>query len=82
MARGLAVTGDVNAAAQQIKSLYNLFDKSDCTMVEVRGPRPRCVVEAGRGVCASMRMLVCSTQVEACSVALTAIRNSPRCARD
>lgn len=36
MAKGLAVTGDVNAAAQQIKALYNMFDKSDCTMVEVR----------------------------------------------
>jgi succinyl-CoA synthetase beta subunit len=37
MAQGLAVTGDLEAAAQQIKRLYTLFDKSDCTMVEVRG---------------------------------------------
>jgi hypothetical protein len=36
MARGLAVTGDVNAAAEQIKALYRLFDQCDCTMVEVR----------------------------------------------
>lgn len=35
MARGLAVTGDLGAAAGQIKALYELFDKSDCTMVEV-----------------------------------------------
>jgi hypothetical protein len=36
MAKGLEVTGDVNAAAQQIKNLYTLFVSSDCTMVEVR----------------------------------------------
>ena len=36
MAKGLGVTGDVNAAGQQIKGLYDLFVKSDCTMVEVR----------------------------------------------
>ncbi|KAF6261753.1 succinate-CoA ligase beta chain [Scenedesmus sp. NREL 46B-D3] len=35
MAKGLAVTGDVNAAADQIKRLYQLFASSDCTMVEV-----------------------------------------------
>eukprot|EP00879_Flechtneria_rotunda_P006116 GHRR01006429.1.p1 GENE.GHRR01006429.1~~GHRR01006429.1.p1 ORF type:complete len:406 (+),score=139.46 GHRR01006429.1:181-1398(+) len=35
MAKGLAVTGDVNAAAQQIKNLYKLFASCDCTMVEV-----------------------------------------------
>lgn len=35
MARGLAVTGDLTAAAQQIKNLYKLFAASDCTMVEV-----------------------------------------------
>lgn len=35
MAKGLAVTGDVKAAAQQIKNLYKLFAQSDCTMVEV-----------------------------------------------
>lgn len=35
MAKGLKVTGDINAAANQIKALYNLFVKSDCTMVEV-----------------------------------------------
>jgi succinyl-CoA synthetase beta subunit len=35
MAKGLAVTGDMNAAADQIKRLYQLFASSDCTMVEV-----------------------------------------------
>jgi len=35
MAEGLKVTGDKKAAADQIKALYKLFDKSDCTMVEV-----------------------------------------------
>eukprot|EP00878_Enallax_costatus_P016098 GHUV01016880.1.p1 GENE.GHUV01016880.1~~GHUV01016880.1.p1 ORF type:complete len:384 (+),score=126.32 GHUV01016880.1:321-1472(+) len=35
MAKGLAVTGDLNKAAEQIKNLYKLFAKSDCTMVEV-----------------------------------------------
>eukprot|EP01025_Chloroclados_australasicus_P042125 TRINITY_DN4485_c0_g1_i1.p1 TRINITY_DN4485_c0_g1~~TRINITY_DN4485_c0_g1_i1.p1 ORF type:complete len:477 (-),score=66.03 TRINITY_DN4485_c0_g1_i1:863-2266(-) len=35
MAKGLAVTGDLSAAAEQIKGLYNLFVESDCTMVEV-----------------------------------------------
>lgn len=32
---GLGVTGDKQAAAQQIKALYNLFVDKDCTMVEV-----------------------------------------------
>lgn len=36
MAEGLGVTGDVAAAAEQIKHLYALFVESDCTMVEVR----------------------------------------------
>lgn len=36
MAKGLAVTGDLQAAADQIKGLYKLFDSCDCTMVEVR----------------------------------------------
>jgi succinyl-CoA synthetase beta subunit len=31
----LKVSGDKEAAAQQIKSLYDTFVKSDCTMVEV-----------------------------------------------
>lgn len=35
MAKGLAVTGDLAAAAEQIKGLYKLFDSCDCTMVEV-----------------------------------------------
>ncbi|KAG2438195.1 hypothetical protein HXX76_005801 [Chlamydomonas incerta] len=35
MVEGLHVTGDKAAAAKQIKALYTLFDKSDCTMVEV-----------------------------------------------
>lgn len=38
MVEGLRVTGDKAAAAQQIKRLYELFVKSDCTMVEVRKP--------------------------------------------
>jgi succinyl-CoA synthetase beta subunit len=38
MVSGLKVTGDKKAAASQIKALYTLFDKSDCTMVEVRWP--------------------------------------------
>lgn len=53
MARGLAVTGDVNAAAGQIKALYNLFDKSDCTMVEVN---PLAEDEAGRLIAADAKM--------------------------
>ena len=36
MVDGLAVTGDKGAAAEQVKALYKLFDKTDCTMVEVR----------------------------------------------
>lgn len=36
MVEGLKVTGDKAAAAQQIKKLYELFNKCDCTMVEVR----------------------------------------------
>lgn len=32
---GLEVTGDKKAAGEQIQALYNLFVKSDCTMVEV-----------------------------------------------
>lgn len=35
MAEGLKVTGDLAAAAGQIKALYRLFDECDCTMVEV-----------------------------------------------
>ncbi len=38
MAKGLAVTGDVNEAAGQIKALYKLFTDCDCTMVEVSEP--------------------------------------------
>ena len=37
MVEGLRVTGDKKAAAEQIKGLYNLFAKADCTMVEVGG---------------------------------------------
>ncbi len=33
---GLKVSGDINAAAEQIKALYKTFTESDCTMVEVR----------------------------------------------
>ena len=32
---GLNTKGDKQAAAQQIKALYETFVKSDCTMVEV-----------------------------------------------
>jgi len=35
MVDGLGVTTDKGKAAEQIKSLYKLFDESDCTMVEV-----------------------------------------------
>lgn len=35
MVRGLGVTTDPKAAAEQIKGLYKLFAESDCTMVEV-----------------------------------------------
>ena len=35
---GLGVTSDKKAAMDQIKALYTVFDKSDCTMVEVPGP--------------------------------------------
>ena len=35
MAKGLAVSGDLKAAAEQIKALYKLFDSADCTRVEV-----------------------------------------------
>lgn len=34
---GLAVRGDKKAAGQQIRGLYDLFVKADCTMVEVSG---------------------------------------------
>ena len=30
------MTTDKKAAAEQIKALYSVFEKSDCTMVEVR----------------------------------------------
>ena len=36
VAKGLEVTGDMAAAAEQIKALYKLFVEADCTMVEVR----------------------------------------------
>jgi ATP-grasp domain len=58
MAKGLAVTGDLDAAADQISALYKMFVDCDCTMVEVRSPRPtypakvwermRCYVYAGQ----------------------------------
>merc|ERR1719352_755504 len=35
VAQGLEVTGDMPAAAEQIKALYKLFVEADCTMVEV-----------------------------------------------
>jgi alkylhydroperoxidase/carboxymuconolactone decarboxylase family protein YurZ len=57
MAKGLAVTGDLQAAADQIKGLYKLFEACDCTMVEVRGQEQgggRSVLGGrggGRGAC-------------------------------
>ena len=39
MVKGLRVTGDLKAASEQIKGLYNLFVKADCTMVEVSNDR-------------------------------------------
>lgn len=53
MAKGLAVTGDVAAAAEQIKALYRLFDKCDCTMVEVN---PLAEDDAGRLVAADAKL--------------------------
>lgn len=35
MVEGLQVSSNKAAAAEQIKNLYELFIKSDCTMVEV-----------------------------------------------
>ena len=35
VAKGLEVSGSIDAAAEQIKALYKLFAESDCTMVEV-----------------------------------------------
>ena len=35
MVKGLGVTREVDDATKQIKGLYDLFVKSDCTMVEV-----------------------------------------------
>ena len=35
MVDGLAVTGDKDAAKEQIKALYRTFTDCDCTMVEV-----------------------------------------------
>jgi len=35
VAEGLEVSGDMGAAADQIKALYKLFAEADCTMVEV-----------------------------------------------
>ncbi len=45
---GLAVTTDKGAAAEQIKALYNVFAKSDCTMVEAR-PAPSGPLVRGAG---------------------------------
>ncbi|KAI8462711.1 MAG: succinate-CoA ligase beta chain [Monoraphidium minutum] len=53
MARGLAVTGDVAAAAGQIKALYKLFEKTDCTMVEVN---PLAEDDQGRLVAADAKL--------------------------
>ena len=36
MVDGLKVTRNKEAAKNQIRALYNLFTKHDCTMVEVR----------------------------------------------
>ena len=40
MVHGLAVTGDKDAAREQIKALYQTFTDCDCTMVEVRKQSP------------------------------------------
>lgn len=54
---GLKVTGDKKAAAEQIKGLYNLFVKADCTMVEVSSMQPshgmynQCVLSPGAVWC-------------------------------
>lgn len=48
MVEGLAVTTDKGAAAEQIKALYNVFAKSDCTMVEAR-PAPSGPLVRGAG---------------------------------
>lgn len=65
---GLAVRGDKKAAGQQIRGLYDLFVKADCTMVEVsrggmcplyQGDVGRCwVVKAGSGACG--KSLLCA----------------------
>lgn len=70
MARGLAVSGDLDAAAGQIKALYRLFDSCDCTMVEVRRRWARgaaCRAQCACGVhggacCASRRVAVLQAQ--------------------
>lgn len=36
VATGLGVTGDKDAAAEQVKALFKLFVERDCTLVEVR----------------------------------------------
>lgn len=53
MVKGLGVRGDAAAAAQQIKSLYALFVKSDCTMVEVN---PLAEDDQGRLLAADAKM--------------------------
>ena len=40
MVEGLAVTGDKEAAKEQIKALYRTFTDCDCTMVEVSCSAP------------------------------------------
>lgn len=53
MAKGLAVTGDLAAAAEQIKGLYKLFDACDCTMVEVN---PLAEDDTGRLIAADAKL--------------------------
>jgi len=53
MVKGLRVTGDQKAAAEQIKGLYNLFVKADCTMVEVN---PLAEDDKGRLIAADAKM--------------------------
>jgi len=38
LARGLAVSGSKEDAVQQLQALYEVFVKSDCTMLEVNPP--------------------------------------------
>ena len=53
IAAALEVSGDLQAAAGQVKALYNLFCEMDCTMVEVN---PLCEDLAGNLVAADAKL--------------------------